>query len=248
MYVHVREEQGWLYLGYWWFLRFNTSPYRPEVNCLPGLGFRKGSCFDHQGDWEGVTVVLRIKRRGPDELTLDNLEREAVHFDAHGHPVRWRWHDVERVREARDATHTVVYVAVGSHASYPAPCKEDSCTQDLAQSSLGDGGFDGKVPWAYNATDNCLAVKGADGQEDRGACLVGLPSTRDGKFGVLWNAFPGRWGAATCSTFAKACSSGDGPDSPSGQTRFRKPWTVAANGPAHALVEHRRARTATGTR
>ena len=35
MYVHIKEVEGKLYLGYWWFFPYNVSPWRANVNCLP---------------------------------------------------------------------------------------------------------------------------------------------------------------------------------------------------------------------
>ena len=263
MYVHVREERDddapggepgvRLYLGYWWFFSYNVSPWRAEVNCLPGFTFRSLSCHDHEGDWEGVTVVLRFRagQTRPDPYGLDNLEPEAVHYEAHGHPIRWAWEDVELAADpGRYATHPVVYVAAGSHASYPARCRPDECTQQLAGSGLGEGGFDGGEPWRLNAAADCAREQPAGDGARIAPCLVALPATRDGRLGVLWNAFPGRWGKASCTLLAKVCAQVDGPQSPSLQARFRLPSRAAA-GPVGDLRARRRAdgqRTPAGVR
>jgi VPS62-like protein len=240
MYVHIREVDGKLYLGYWWFFRFNSSPWRPEVNCLPGLSLSGLSCHDHEGDWEGVTVVLD-EDRAP----------EAVVYEAHGRPIRWRWEDVERVADRRrpSAGHPVVYVAAASHASYPAGCRRDECDQRLAGSGLGDGGFDGSVPWPFNDDASCDRDQLAPDATKLGPCLIALPSTRDGELGVLWNAFPGAWGKATCTRVGKVCAQVDGPRSPGSQGRFKNPRS-AKDGSIKALKRFRRAygRPASGER
>ena len=239
MYVHVREHERQLYLGYWWFIPFNASPWRPEVNCLPGLAIKDRTCFDHEGDWEGITVVLdKLNERAlPDPYRLSNLKPAAVLYESHGKTTRWPWELVELATEDDRlyASHPVVYVAKGSHASYPAPCDDDEdCDQDLAgNGSLGEGGFDGGTAWTYN--NDCAEFEFGTTGENLGPCLIALPATTDGSRGVLWNAFPGRWGKATCSIIAKFCSAVDGPQTPSLQKRFREPWIVGGEGVPRTL-------------
>ncbi|HST40815.1 MAG TPA: hypothetical protein VLK58_14970, partial [Conexibacter sp.] len=241
MYVHVREHRGQVYLGYWWFQRFNSSPWRPEVNCLPGLT-SSVSCFDHEGDWEGVTVVLDLVRERlmHHRYARANVEPVAALYDSHGHPIRWRWDDLERTADdGSAATHPVVYAAAGSHASYPVACRSDECSQRLAHSIVPDGGFDGGKAWLYDARrDRCEDGAGPADRSRIRPCLLALPSTRDGTAGVLWNAFPGRWGAAVCADLARICSQIDGPRSPSLQPRFRRPWE-AKDGPREKLARAR---------
>lgn len=240
MYVHVRETEGRIFLGYWWYLRYNVSPWRTEVNCLPGLGFGGLSCHDHEGDWEGVTVVLRPLNhpRARDRYLLGNLRPEAAMYDAHGRSIRWEWPDVDLASDADHyATHPVVYVATGSHASYPARCARSECDQRLSRQPLGEGGFDGAKPWRYNDSEQCDAFELS--AETRGPCLIALPSTDAGGRGVLWNAFPGAWGRARCTAVAKVCSQVDGPRSPSAQDRFKFP-TSTRSGPRRALLGLRR--------
>ena len=71
-----------------------------------------------------------------------------------------------------DGTHPFVYIALGSHAAYPARCSRD-CDQRLAH-SLPEGHFDGKLDWNHDAT----------------ACCLPLPVTPEGA-GAMWNAFLG---------------------------------------------------------
>lgn len=221
MYVHVREEDGTIFLGYWWYFRYNVSPWRTEVNCLPGLGFDGISCHDHEGDWEGVTVVLRPLGRARDPYVLGNLRPVWVLYDAHGRSIWWPWAQVDLAADRGFyATHPVVYVATGSHASYPTGCARAECDQALSKKlSLGEGGFDGAEPWRFNTKSEC--EKPQLSKDTRGPCLIALPSTDGGRRGVLWNAFPGAWGRARCTIVGKVCSQVDGPRSPSEQKRFK---------------------------
>jgi hypothetical protein len=226
MYVHVRRSGNRLFLGYWWFFPSNVSPWRPEVTCLPGFTFADTTCFDHEADWEGVTVELRIEwpTELPDPYGLWNLTPKAVIYDFHGHPVRWRWSELSlRADPGSHATHPMVFVAKGSHASYPAACTADRCNQRLGGKGLGEGRFDGGSEWDYNAYRKCHPRPDGDGGAPPDPCLLPLPTTRDGRLGVLWNAYQGRWGAAVCVVVARACTQTEGPASPSRQTRFTRP-------------------------
>ena len=241
-----------MYLGYWWFFRYNTSPWRREVNCLPGLTFGGLSCHDHEGDWEGVTVILEKRDR--------RFEPVGAIYDAHGHGVRWAWQDLEVVKGR-----PTVYVAAGSHASYPAACTRPECDQKLSNSDFGDGGFGGERPWRYNSDDACETLTPEPPEQERrddpsptyGPCLVALPATYnallddpatdldEGRRGVLWNAFPGRWGKARCMAIGRVCVQVNGPDSPSRQGRFTNPSDPDNDkkpdcGPRNVLAEYRR--------
>jgi hypothetical protein len=237
MYVHVREKAGRLYLGYWWFLPFNVSPWRSDVNCLPGFTFGGLTCHDHDGDWEGVTVELSLLRASltSGRYRFSNVKPEAVLYDSHGKPTRWNWDNVKLdADDGSYATHPVVFSASGSHASYPAGCADTECDQSLRDSNVGEGGFDGKAPWIYNDAKACEHVrseseKTKDGEpRDFGSCLLALPTTPDGRRGTLWNAFRGRWGKAECTLISRICTKIDGPLSPGRQLRFNDPTQTEA--------------------
>ena len=245
MYVHVREHGSLLFLGYWWFFQYNTSPWQTEVNCLPGLTFSGISCHDHQGDWEGVTVVLRMTEpESRDRHRPDTVVLHQVLYDSHGHPIPWDEDDLQLLEGDDGRTHPLVLVAAGSHASYPAPCQSRQCSQSLAGGGLPEGGFAGDVAWTYNNDERC-----AEGSRERptrrhpdgrriGPCLIGLPSTRDGLAGASWNAFPGAWGRANCTIVGKICSSVEGPWSPSLQGRYKHPEEAKPRKLKGALGSH----------
>jgi hypothetical protein len=119
-----------MYIQYWWYFRFNRSPIQNDLICLPGLSLQEISCFDHEGDWEGVTVTVR---------RIDGKYRgKRVMYTGHGWPYGYSydWATLDRV-DSLDSladTHPDVFVAYGSHASYPVKCVDDdsllpSCTQ-----------------------------------------------------------------------------------------------------------------------
>jgi hypothetical protein len=90
-YVHVYPQlDGGIALQYWFFYPFNHAPV---------------ALFDHEGDWEHVTVELRA-----------NGEPRGVSFAQHSNncPGAYRsWHEVRR-----DGEHPIVLSARGTHASY----------------------------------------------------------------------------------------------------------------------------------
>jgi hypothetical protein len=220
IYVDAIERGDRLELAYWWFLRYNVSPWRPERNCLPGFTFAEATCFDHEGDWEGVTVTLGASGSPnvPEPYAAERWQPLSVSFASHSKLTRWDWERLER-----SGTHPVVYVAQGSHAAYPARCSS-SCTQKLAGPGLPpEGRFDGAIDWRHNGS----------------ACCLPLPVTPDHR-GALWNGFPGRWGKAVCTAFVKVCSQSDGPRSPSGQRRFDRPEGSTFPDQVAVLERHRK--------
>lgn len=151
IYAHVTPNPftGQVAIDYWWFLRYDAFKH---------VG-------DHEGDWEGVTVVL-------DPTATHVVE---THFPAHDGV--WRYPDgIASVRDGR----VDVYVARGSHAAYPRTCA-GGCkrTKGGVEGLLGEGRYDGRWPWTGN--DTCQG------------CVKLLPTGPDGQ-PAGWDAWPGRWG------------------------------------------------------
>ena len=100
-YYHRTVREGnILNLQYWFFYAYNDW----------GNGY--GGFNDHEGDWEGFHVFFKLDAGRPIE--------PPSHVCFLGHDSRmtkeWAHPDVERI-----GTHPVIYVAAGSHASYPQP-------------------------------------------------------------------------------------------------------------------------------
>ncbi|MBN1887495.1 MAG: hypothetical protein JW850_05880 [Thermoflexales bacterium] len=97
-YYRTVQQGGLLDLQYWFFYSYNDW----------AGGY--GGFNDHEGDWEGLHVFFKLDGNRP-------LEPPA-HVCYLGHHSRltkpWDHPEVEKV-----GTHPVVYVAAGSHASYP---------------------------------------------------------------------------------------------------------------------------------
>jgi len=199
IYYNVTPANGRFYVDYWWFFRYNDFP---RGGAATACGSIRVTCSDHEGDWEGVTVVTGP--RPPYKL-------EYVAFAAHEAVFRYADDEV-----TLDGERPAVYVARGSHASYPIPCATNTCTQTLRRVGpfrLPEGRSDGKAPWGRNDEDACNA-----GQ----ACLLPFPLAGHNP-ADSWNAFAGRWGQH-CAQISSVCPVADGPRSPGLQDRFSSPW------------------------
>jgi hypothetical protein len=245
IYFHIRRHDGLLHIGYWWFFPVNISPVQVNETCLPGLTLRELTCYDHEGDWEGVTVTLEPRSAettpsgdpyNPASFDPRGWKARSVTYDAHGRGIRWPWRRLKGTVALYDSTHPVVYAARGSHASYPLPCPKD-CTQRLARTGLPEGRFDGNEETRIRCEDLCLKPM----PSLRRQTPFTRPVERD-EDPVLWNAFPGRWGAAVCLPLAQVCSQSDGPLTPSRQDRYRRPWVALEPGGMAAREFDRRSR------
>ena len=98
-YYRTMQQAGYLDLQYWFFYAYNDW----------AGGY--GGFNDHEGDWEGFHVFFK--------LDAGNRPIEPPAYVCYlGHHSRitkpWDHPDVKKV-----GTHPVIYVAAGSHASYP---------------------------------------------------------------------------------------------------------------------------------
>jgi hypothetical protein len=151
MYVHqLRDPFGAdaIYLDYWWYLADNPANTARGAMCGAGLVIPEITCFDHQSDWEGATVVV----------TASSNEPVAVHYSLHDKRMNVPWNLIEK----RPSDHPVVYVALGTHAAYPVKCEHDVCDRGAA---IEDNSHDGVHEWQCDQ-DSCLTalpVRGRDG-------------------------------------------------------------------------------------
>ncbi|HEX3239879.1 MAG TPA: hypothetical protein VHR18_07070 [Solirubrobacterales bacterium] len=195
IYYRRSSHEGKWYWDYWWFLRYND--YNGNVNnCFV-------VCGDHEGDWEGVTVI-----------TTPSLKPEVLGaiYAAHGDRTL-----VDASVLPTGAGHPLVWVAKGTHAAYPFDCDRD-CSQ---YGGLPEENHDGAVSWGGNRETECAETR----------CVRPLPElgedTGDAAlpFAGSWAAWPGRWGE-TCH---RGCTGPvphreSSPVSPGRQPRFECPW------------------------
>jgi hypothetical protein len=219
IYVHVADDlqtPGLKDLDYWWYLPDNPANAASGAMCGAGLVIPEITCFDHQSDWEGVTVVVRPGNPTP----------VAVHYAAHKHVVRYPWSILEpawrgprfaRAREGIDITRRpLVFVARGTHAAYPNLCRAASCDEPGA---FNENRHDGGRPWPGNRDAVCASL-----------CVDVLPTHERGASPAQWNGFDGYWGTPRCVAVA-FCSSSKAPKSPGLQGRYNHPWCWTARAP-----------------
>jgi len=208
IYAHVADDAlhpGWRDIDYWWYLPDNPANTAQGAMCGAGLVIPEITCFDHQSDWEGVTVVVDEQRKPV-----------AVHYAAHNHVVDVPWTALQasvagprlrRYTEGRDvANRPLVFVARGTHAAYPVPCTTSTCNGD---SAFEDNRHDGAHAWPE---DPCSAS----------GCVTGFPTAAAGS-PASWNAFDGHWGSAVCVARVY-CARSSAPRAPGTQGRFKRPW------------------------
>ena len=146
----------------------------------------------HEGDWEGVTVIV-------DPFGTKVLD---VHFAAHSDVWRYTG-DTPQLVDNR----LKVYVARGSHAAYPSPCRR------LCRGTSGvlpEARFGGERSWVGNSAAGC-----------RRRCVRLLPPASGAP--QPWNAWQGRWGVTLAPAFAP-------PLTPAFQRRYRQPFSARTSG------------------
>ncbi len=203
IYYHAVEANGHVYVDYWWFLRYNRFDKSSASELCRSAVTKRSACFDHEGDWEGVTLVLSTDKTLDDRL-------EFVNYAAHEGVFRYRPSQIRRDPDGRP----VVYIANGSHAAYPVACPND-CAQvnKLFGHALPEDNTDGSKPWGRNGR-TCYVEP---------VCLQPLPTSS-------WGAFVGFWGSRTCDDAFASCTFGVPPRSPSQQRRFGSPWCYSGIG------------------
>jgi hypothetical protein len=205
IYYHVTRSNDRYYVDYWWFLRFNDF-YRtnPAVACRHQAAITSSVCDQHEGDWEGVTVVTPPD--SPDAL-------DYVVFAAHKGTFRYTASELG----LKGGTRANVFLARGSHAAYPKACAQTDCTQPAALAAEGlvqlpEGRFDGGSPWERNEED-CHA-------DVPTSCLLSLPRTDSDP--RSWTVWAGQWGAG-CQAACHPLTGVNSPRSPGVQQRYQTP-------------------------
>jgi hypothetical protein len=223
IYYRVTKANDRWYADYWWFLRYNEFTRFPSfTSCSP---FKK-LCDNHEGDWEGVTVVTKVDSKD---------EFEYVSFAQHKGRFRYGRQQVKHLDE-----HPVVFVARGSHASYPARCLAN-CLQSIkvGPAYLPEEPADGDKPWRRNSVSAC-----GDVQDRKRSCLRPPPVVASSSPEPS-NAWPGHWGAG-CDQQRCQAKGPDSPASPGTQPRYRDPSCfgvgnhIGCDGPANIDLAKRR--------
>jgi hypothetical protein len=218
IYVHPLHRGKLVYLDYWWYLADNPARAGAGSMCGAGLVIAGATCHDHESDWEGVTVVVDPSGKAP-VVT-------EVHYAQHNRVMSYPWNDLraywatedlhEFTRWVDDASNRpLVFVAQGTHASYPSPCDaDDDCKQVGGHGllKLGENRHDGKLEWGANNVLLC----GAE------SCLKALPTAAGGDQPALWDDFTGPWGDTHC-IWRYYCDSGPPPGAPGHQGRYEDP-------------------------
>jgi lysophospholipase L1-like esterase len=222
IYVNVTRSgnahRNAVYLDYWWYLPDNPTGAGGGALCGAGFVIAGITCQDHQSDWEGVTVVL--------DGDSASSSPTAVAYAQHNGVTRYTWRALRKLWERGDRARfgdgidttrrPLVFVAQGTHASYPTSCAHAKCTVGgvpgiAAKRPFKENRHDGGEPWFGNQDERCSSI-----------CLAALPTRRNGA-PARWNAFDGYWGSTNCA-LGLFCSSSAPPRAPAAHARYDFPW------------------------
>ena len=213
IYANLHPAGDQLFFDYWWFLRYNDLRAADVGQCRIRVSAFRKLCGDHEGDWEGITVVTDLPPTKVQYATFAQHDgRLRLDPGPRGDFAARRFEFADPARR-----HIRVYVADGTHASYPSPCRRRRgrvlCKQ---RNGLPEGFHDGERPWGRNDEGECANEPG---------CVRLLPrvGTEHGGEPLLhaasWNAWPGLWGF--CAKGEARCA--NGPQSPGLQPRYQRP-------------------------
>jgi hypothetical protein len=226
IYVHPTRRGDLLFLDYWWYLDGNPAKVAAGTSCGVGLSLPGKTCFDHDSDWEGMTVVL--KRVG------DEVTPIAVHYAEHGDVVRYGWDQLQadwRDQRVRNRAwqperfrrnlaridnlgeRPLAFIADGTHAAYRHVCP-GGCHQ--VGKDLTENSHDGLKSWPGNTTASCIET----------GCLQLIPTRHGGNDPALWNAFEGVWGERDCILRGAYCDAEVSPGAPATQGRYKDPSRI----------------------
>jgi hypothetical protein len=199
IYYNVTESNNRFYVDYWWFLRFNHFA-RLGLNdsCALPQAREVGVCDEHEGDWEGVTVVTRPHHEDEVEYVVYAAHKGTFRYSA----AQLHFHD---------GTRPDVYLTEGGHSAYPLACAHN-CHQPPGLAidgiELPETDHDGRAPWARDG-EACVA-------NAPGSCLLSFDKQP-------WTHWPGEWGAG-CTAACGGAVDANSPRSPGVQARFQTPW------------------------
>jgi hypothetical protein len=214
----------------------NPSPPKPEqrrsLQWIDWWWFFRNNPVtggSHEGDWEGISVAVS-PRTGAVGL---------VAFAAHEGSNRY----LDGVVRLEGGRRPRVYIAKGTHASYPRPCEGlrtpgrpalsfiGPCSQEYVERGrwtpnlIAERRYDGESPWGRNSDAACLAGRN---------CLIELSNYTDKTIlkpdeapelkpaPSTWNAWKGHWGNTRSGSTGRYDYKS--PRSPGQQDRFRRPW------------------------
>lgn len=242
IYVHVThtspdassnaDAASLIHLDYWWYLPDNPAHSGSGAFCGPGFSIAGATCFDHQSDWEGVTVILDAADAAGTPV--------AVNYAEHDGTVRYSWAALRRLWKQTHVeglaptgaldSRPLVFSARGTHASYPVACGKHSCPRNVVPgvrhtAALQDNPHDGMIPWSGNTDDGDTDGASAD-DGCASTCVAELPTRRGGAEAEGWSAWPGEWGTSNC-VMGLFCASAHPPHSPAQQGRYKHPWCTS---------------------
>lgn len=209
-----QNELGYRFLDYWFFYRYNSMNNN-----------------DHEGDWEGVTVVL-----SPNSGLNGNEAVAGVIFWQHGvgsyknaASLQWCSEGADNYNNcvgnypSEEATHVADFVARGSHASYDSYCSGGSCVNPANFHLQPEGDHDGGAGWLpINSDEECMSYA----SNSDNSCVHPMMYI-DGSATPGWVTWLGKWGGSYREGLLGIATS---PGSPGNQRPYQctqAGWTIS---------------------
>lgn len=211
IYYHaVPTSNGYTYLDYWFFYRFNHYSSDPVINAIHG--------DEHEGDWEGITVAPSLTSNSFDFASLSqhgvwfSYLRGTLQCDRGGQG------SCGDSSIGNLGTRVESFVAAGDQPNYPIACSTNDCSQTLGTRCTlqfpicPENNHDGAVYWGR--TDDPASVLQFPATSPTGIWTEGPKN---------WVDWPGTWGSDEGGAKARGPSSPGDPFGPNGD-HFYHPW------------------------
>lgn len=184
VYARIWRGGGRTVIQYWLYYYYNSWGHQGGL----GMGFGL-----HEGDWEMVQVVLDGNEQPLYAVFAQHLALPAPYLNFNGASKK-EWNDL--ARDTANGDHPIVYVALGSHASYFGPypylyaydhtASETAALLRPAVRLLDEHG-----------ADRWVSYQGKWGQPSRALSFLGGPPS-PGRQGEKWSS-PLSWGESGVS-------------------------------------------------
>lgn len=198
-----QDHNGDRYVDWWYYFRYN----RPGGSWI-------GPIDDHEGDWEGVSLIYDSTLQLLGAIYAQHTKNVAylpgdLRFEDNHNGVLDCDQDPQQGDDYCVRHQPLVYLANGTHASYSTACSSD-CPSPEPYPANGETDHDGRAAWGGNADDDCQ-ING---------CTQRFPtSTGANPPEARWPIWPGRWGSTVGEDIGVA-EPGWSPESPGVKSRF----------------------------
>ncbi len=183
------------YLDYWWYFPYNPARSGEGAMCGAGLDIAGMTCFDHESDWEGVTVEL-------DSTGLRGQPLAVLYAQHNGAPLTRGRRSPSSGATTRQRSWQGRRPAASPGLSRPRhPCV---ISLSLSGPRRRQVSHDARCPQTAGrrrspTTDSTDIGRGRATVKVPARLPDPVPTRDEGRDPASWNAFAGHWGTADCA-------------------------------------------------